>query len=549
MGRIPKADLEVVAERARSRFLNVIRVGMSTCGIAAGAEEVARALIEGVRERGLDVEVRKTGCVGACYAEPLVEVLVEGMEPAYYGPVRPADADLILDTHVTLRRPIKRLEVSELRDVVNCLDRREPEPGRQYKIVTRNCGVIDPEDLEDYLARGGFLALRKALDEMSPQDVIAEIEASGLRGRGGAGYPTGLKWRLTREAPGETKYVICNADEGDPGAYMDRSILEGDPFSVIEGMLIAGYAIGASTGYFYIRAEYPLAIERVESAIKQCKRTGLAGRNVLGSDFSMDLEVRLGAGAFVCGEETALISSLEGRRGTPHPRPPYPSEKGLWDCPTSINNVETFANVPPILAFGAPWFKSIGLGPSTGTKVFALTGKVRRPGLVEIPMGMTLRDVIFDIGGGPSGSKAIKAVQTGGPSGGLVPASHFDTPVTYEHLRRLGSMMGSGGMIVMDESDGMVDIARFYLGFCVDESCGKCAPCRIGGKQMLLILERIAEGRGSPEDIDTLRRICRAMQQASLCGLGQSAPNPVLSSLKYFSHEYEQAIGQRGGRR
>jgi len=409
---------------------------------------------------------------------------------------------------------------------------------KQVRVVLRNCGVIDPEKIEDYISCQGYAALARVLGEYSPEEVVAQMKISGLRGRGGGGFPTWMKWNFALKTEADQKFIICNADEGDPGAYMDRSVLEGDPHSVIEGMIIAGYTIGASKGFFYVRAEYPLAIERIQKAIDQARELGFLGDKILGSDFSFDLEIRLGAGAFVCGEETALIASIEGKRGTPTPRPPYPSIKGLWGKPTVINNVETLANIPFILSRGADNFAKIGTESSKGTKVFALTGKVKNSGLVEVPMGVTLRDIVFDIGGGVLDDRKIKAVQTGGPSGGVIPEDFLDTPVDYETLGKLGSIMGSGGMIVMDETDCMVDIAKFYLGFCVEESCGKCAPCRIGGSQMLDILTRISQGRGEEADIDKLQRIAYAMQKASLCGLGQTAPNPVLSTLKHFLDEY-----------
>jgi len=413
---------------------------------------------------------------------------------------------------------------------------------KQLKIVLRNCGKIDPESIQDYIVSGGYLALKKVIGELGQQKLIEEIKVSGIRGRGGAGYPTWMKWNFAREVASTEKFVICNADEGDPGAYMDRSILEGDPHSVIEGLIIAAFAIGAAKGYFYIRAEYPLAVERIEKAIKQAYDYGLLGKNILGSSFNLDLDIRLGAGAFVCGEETALISSIEGKRGTPHPRPPYPSVKGLWGKPTVINNVETLANIPVIIANGGKWFAQIGTQTSKGTKVFAVTGKVKNSGLVEIAMGATLREIVVDICGGTLSNRPIKAVQTGGPSGGVIPKELLDTPVDYENLQKLGSIMGSGGMIVMDDDDCMVDIPKFYLGFCVEESCGKCAPCRIGGFQMLGYLKKISEGKGKPEDLGQLRRISQAMQKASLCGLGQTASNPVVSTLKYFEYEYNEHI-------
>ncbi len=416
---------------------------------------------------------------------------------------------------------------------------------RQLRLVLRNCGKINPESIDEYIACGGYLALKKALIELGPQKLIDEIKLSAIRGRGGAGYPTWMKWNFAREVKNEQKFVICNADEGDPGAYMDRSILEGDPHSVIEGLIIAAFAIGASKGYFYVRAEYPLAVERINKAIKQAYDYGLLGENILGSSFNLDLEIRLGAGAFVCGEETALISSIEGKRGTPHPRPPYPSVKGLWGKPTVINNVETLANIPQIILKGGKWFSGIGTQTSKGTKVFAVTGKVKNSGLVEIAMGATLREIVMDICGGTLSGKPIKAVQTGGPSGGVIPETLLDTPVDYENLQKLGSIMGSGGMIVMDEEDCMVDIPKFYLGFCVEESCGKCAPCRIGGFQMLNYLKKISEGKGEMNDLAQLRRLSQAMQKASLCGLGQTASNPVLSTLKYFEGEYNEHIANK----
>jgi NADH:ubiquinone oxidoreductase subunit F (NADH-binding)/NAD-dependent dihydropyrimidine dehydrogenase PreA subunit len=420
-----------------------------------------------------------------------------------------------------------------------------PKMASQMRIVLRNCGVVDPEQIDEYISLGGYKSLAKCLFDLSPQQVIDEMKKSGLRGRGGAGFPTWMKWNLAKNAISDQKFVICNADEGDPGAYMDRSVLEGDPHSVIEGMVIAGYAIGANQGYFYIRAEYPLAITRVEKALKHAYDRGLLGKNILGSDFSFDLEIRLGAGAFVCGEETALIASIEGKRGTPRPRPPYPSDRGLWDKSTIINNVETLANIAVIFEKGADWFSSIGTEKSKGTKVFAVTGKVKNSGLVEIPMGTPLRDIVFGISGGVLDNKKLMAIQTGGPSGGVIPEKYLDTPVSYEHLIELGSIMGSGGMIVMDETDCMVDISKFYLKFCVDESCGKCAPCRIGGYQMLSILEKISDGKGTDADIAAIRRIAQGMQKASLCALGQTAPNPVMSTLRYFEDEYKQHVNDR----
>jgi NADH:ubiquinone oxidoreductase subunit F (NADH-binding)/NAD-dependent dihydropyrimidine dehydrogenase PreA subunit len=466
--------------------------------------------------RAADIGVYNHGCV--------IKILPD----VIYQDVKETDIQKIID--VTLKQG------KVLEDLVF---KKEP---KQQRIVLRNCGKIDPESLDEYISSGGYQALKKVIFEMNPEKVLEEMKKSGLRGRGGAGYPTWMKWKFTRAVPSEQKFVICNADEGDPGAYMDRSVLEGDPHSVLEGLMISAYTIGASKGYFYIRAEYPLAVERVKMALAQAYEAGLLGKNILGSDFSFDIDIRLGAGAFVCGEETALIASIEGKRGTPRPRPPYPSVKGLWDKPTAINNVETLANIAPIITRGGDWFASIGTASSKGTKVFAVTGKVKNSGLVEVPMGITIREIVYDICGGTISGKALKAVQTGGPSGGVIPAEFLDTPVDYENLQKLGSIMGSGGMIVMDEDDCLVDIAKFYLGFCVEESCGKCAPCRIGGYQMLKILDKISEGKGKLEDLTQLKRISFAMQKASLCGLGQTAANPVVSTTRYFEYEYKEHI-------
>ena len=416
------------------------------------------------------------------------------------------------------------------------------EKPKQIKVALRNCGLIDPENINDYIAHDGYKALSNVLLEFTPEKVIDELKKSGLRGRGGAGYPTWMKWKACRASRSNPKYIICNADEGDPGAYMDRSILEGDPYSIIEGMMIAAYAVGASKGYFYIRAEYPLAVQRIDEALTKCREVGLLGENILDSKFSFDIDIRLGAGAFVCGEETALMASIEGKRGTPHPRPPYPTGSGLWGQPTVINNVETLANVPYILCYGGDNFAKIGTNSSKGTKVFAVTGKIKNSGLVEVPMGIPLKEIIYDICGGTISGKDVKAVQTGGPSGGVIPNKNLDVLVDYDNLQKMGSIMGSGGMIVMDTDDCMVDIAKFYLGFCVEESCGKCAPCRIGGFQILQILNRITEGKGKIEDLATLKRIAVSMQKASLCGLGQNAPNPVVSTLNYFEEEYKEHI-------
>lgn len=503
-----------------------IKVGMNTCGISSGVEKVYNALFDEVKEKKIPIKIKKCGCLGMCHCEPIIEVKVGGKPPILYG-------------NINVNKALKILEGETLSE---CIIKENPY---QKKIVIRNCGIIDPENIEDYLKANGYQALNKFLFDLTSEQIIEEIKTSGLRGRGGAGFPTWLKWNNTRKVESNEKFIICNGDEGDPGAYMDRSVLEGDPHSVIEGMMIAGLTIGASKGYFYIRAEYPLAVERIQKAINQCYKYGLLGEKVLGLDFNFDIEIRLGAGAFVCGEETALIASVEGRRGYPRPRPPYPAYKGLWGKPTVINNVETLANVPYIILHGGENYSKIGTENSKGTKVFALTGKVANSCLVEIPMGTTLREVIYNIGGGVANNKKFKAVQTGGPSGGMIPEKYLDTPISYETLQELGSIMGSGGMIVMDEDDCAVDVAKFFMKFCYDESCGKCSPCRIGTAQALKILEKITAGEGKIEDIELLKRLCHAMKEASLCGLGQTAPNPLLSSLKYFEEEYIEHIEKK----
>jgi NADP-reducing hydrogenase subunit HndC len=508
------------------------------------SDAIYRGFLLECEEKGIKaaVEIVKTGCFGFCGKGPVVKVLPD--ESLYVG-VKPEDVKEIVAEHLVQGSPVRRL-------LYDWADSRRQAPvegidfyQRQFRIVLRNCGVIDPESIREYIARDGYVALERALFELSPDQVLDELKKSGLRGRGGAGFPTWLKWKFTREAAADARYVVCNADEGDPGAYMDRSTLEGDPHSILEAMAVCGRTVGANRGYIYIRAEYPVAIQRLETAIGQAKEMNLLGENILGSGFDFDVELRLGAGAFVCGEETALLTSIEGNRGMPVARPPFPSVKGLWGRPTVINNVETWANVPVILTRGGDWFAKIGTGKSTGTKVFALTGKIANSGLVEVPMGTTLREIIFDVGGGIRDGKAFKAVQTGGPSGGVITADHLDTPIDYEHLQQLGSIMGSGGMIVMDEEDCMVDIAKFYLGFTVDESCGKCAPCRIGGRSLRSILEKIAEGKGTLDDLEKMRDIGHAMQRASLCGLGQTASNPILSTLRYFESEYMAHINER----
>ena len=522
--------------------MDYFRAHVLVCGgtgcTSSHSQKIREEFEAQLNKNKLDKEVKMviTGCFGLCAQGPIVVVYPEG---AMYTMVRVEDVQEIVEEHLVKGRIVKRLLAGdkEAEDTSKALE----NVGffkNQVRIALRNCGVINPENIDEYIAYDGYKALAKALTEMKPEEVIAELKKSGLRGRGGAGFPTGLKWELTSKAIGDQKYVVCNADEGDPGAFMDRSILEGDPHSIIEAMIIAGYAIGSDQGFIYVRAEYPIAVGRLKIAIKQAKEYGLLGKGIFGKDFNFELELRLGAGAFVCGEETALITSIEGHRGEPRPKPPFPAVSGLWGKPTLINNVETFANIPIILNKGADWFSTIGSEKSKGTKVFAVGGKINNTGLVEIPIGTTLREVIYDIGGGIPNGKKFKAAQTGGPSGGCIPASHIDTPIDYETLKELGSMMGSGGLIVMDEDNCMVDIARFFLEFTVDESCGKCPPCRIGTKRMLEILERITGGKGEMEDIDKLEVLAKNITASALCGLGQSAPQPVLSTLRYFRDEY-----------
>ena len=528
MSKLTKELLNKYKDMEISEAKNYIKVGMNTCGISAGVEKVYNALIEAVKKKSIPIEIKKCGCIGMCYAEPVIEVKIGKTPPVLYGNI---DAD-------------KALKILEEVPLPESIIKENPY---QKKIVLRNCGIIDPENIEEYLKLKGYQALNKVLFELTPELTIQEIKISGLRGRGGAGFPTWLKWENTKkvESLDNDKFIICNGDEGDPGSYMDRSVLEGDPHSVIEGMIIAGHTIGASKGYFYIRAEYPLAIERVQKAIDQCYKYGLLGEKILGSAFNFDIEIRFGAGAFVCGEETALIASIEGKRGYPRPRPPYPAYKGLWGKPTVINNVETLANVSYIILNGGENYSLTGTETSKGTKVFALTGKIKNSCLAEVPMGITLREVIDNIGGGIAHNKNFKAVQTGGPSGGMIPEKYLDTPISYESFQNLGSIMGSGGMIIMDEDDCAVDIAKFFMKFCFDESCGKCAPCRVGTAQALKILEKITTGEGKIEDMELLKKICHAMKEASLCGLGQTAPNPLLSSLRYFEDEYIEHIEQK----
>ena len=505
-----------------------IVVGMATCGISAGAKPVLDSLVREVEAKNLrNVKVVKTGCIGMCTYEPIVEVYAPNKEKITYTKVDAEKAKKIVEEHLV--KESNELESTSLMD--------SQFYKKQKRVALRNCGIINPENIEEYIARDGYMGLGKALN-MTSDEVISLMKSSGLRGRGGAGFPTGMKWSFAAPNKADQKYIICNADEGDPGAFMDRSVLEGDPHAILEAMAIAGYAIGATKGFIYVRAEYPVAVHRLEIAIKQAKELGLLGKNIFGSGFDFEIETRLGAGAFVCGEETALMQSIEGKRGMSKVKPPFPANKGLWNKPTVINNVETLANIPQILNLGPEWFKSFGTEKSSGTKVFALGGKITNTGLVEVPMGTTLREVIYDIGGGCPNGKKFKAVQTGGPSGGCLTKDHLDTPIEYETLMAVGSMMGSGGMIVMDEDNCMVDIARFFLDFTVDESCGKCTPCRVGTRRMLTILERITAGKGTMEDLDELESLAYSVKDSSLCGLGQTAPNPVLSTLRYFKDEY-----------
>jgi len=530
--------------------MDFYRAQVLICGgtgcTSSGSNEIMEHFEELVAKSGLEKEVKivRTGCFGLCAAGPVVIVYPEG---TFYSRVRVEDVDEIVSEHLVKGRIVQHLVYKDKNhEEEHHLSLENIEfYKKQKRIALRNCGVIDPENIDEYIAFDGYKALSKVLTEMKPEDVIKTVLDSGLRGRGGAGFPTGLKWKFAAATKADQKYMVCNADEGDPGAFMDRSVLEGDPHAVLEAMAIGGYAIGATEGYVYVRAEYPIAVKRLEIAIEQAREYGLLGKNILDSGFNFDVFVRLGAGAFVCGEETALMASIEGERGEPRPKPPFPAVKGLFAAPTNINNVETFANIAQIILKGADWFKSIGTEKSSGTKVFALGGKINNTGLVEIPMGTTLREIIFDIGGGIPNGKKFKAVQTGGPSGGCIPTEHLDIPIEYDTLTQIGSMMGSGGMIVMDEDNCMVDIARFFLDFTVDESCGKCTPCRIGTRRMLEILERIVKGQGKEGDIEKLEALATNIKATALCGLGQTAPNPVLSTLKYFRGEYEAHIKEK----
>ncbi len=524
----------------------MIRAHVMICGgtgcTSSGSQAIQEAFRQNIEACGLSDEVKlvQTGCFGLCALGPVVIVYPEG---TFYSRVTVDDVKDIVEGHLLKGCPVERLIYhdtgkEEVKDITKVALHDTAFYKPQRRVVLRNCGLIDPENIDEYIAMDGYAALGKVLTEMTPDDVIKCITDSGLRGRGGGGFPTGRKWALCAPNKAPQKYVVCNADEGDPGAFMDRSVLEGDPHSIIEAMAIAGYAIGATEGYVYVRAEYPIAVKRLQIAIDQAHEYGLLGKNLFGSGFDFDLHIRLGAGAFVCGEETALMTSIEGNRGEPRPRPPYPAVKGLYGCPTVENNVETFANVPQIILRGAEWFASMGTEKSKGTKVFALGGKIKHTGLVEIPMGTTLREIIYDIGGGIPNGKAFKAAQTGGPSGGCIPARLIDTPVDYDNLTAIGCMMGSGGLIVMDEDNCMVDMAKFFLEFTVDESCGKCTPCRVGTRRLLELLDKITKGKGTLEDLDRMEELCNYIKSNSLCGLGQTAPNPVLATLKFFRDEY-----------
>ncbi len=526
--------------------MDMFRGHILCCGgtgcTSSGCDAIITEMEKQLTANGLEKEFKivKTGCFGLCALGPVMIIYPEG---AFYSRVTIEDVKEIVEEHLLKGRVVKRLLYAETieEDTIKSLNEVDFYK-KQMRIALRNCGVINPEDIEEYIGVDGYQALGKVLTEMSREEVIDIIKQSGLRGRGGGGFPTGMKWDFTYKAQGDQKYVACNADEGDPGAFMDRSILEGDPHAVIEAMAIAGYAVGANQGYIYIRAEYPIAVKRLGIAIAQAREYGLLGKNIFDSGFDFDLEIRLGAGAFVCGEETALITSIEGKRGEPRPRPPFPAVKGLWGKPTLLNNVETYANITQIILNGAEWFRSIGTEKSKGTKVFALGGKINNTGLVEIPMGTTLREIIEDIGGGIPNGKKFKAAQTGGPSGGCIPAHLMDTPIDYDSLIQIGSMMGSGGLIVMDEDNCMVDIAKFFLEFTVDESCGKCTPCRVGTKRLYEMLEKITSGNGTMEDLDKMEELCYSIKSTALCGLGQTAPNPVLSTLRYFRDEYEAHV-------
>lgn len=527
-----------------AKIYNLLLCAGASC-ISSGGYSFRDKLVEELKKHKIEnmVNIVETGCVGICELGPVVIVYPDGV---FYKKLKPEDAKDIVEEHLLKGRVVGRLLYKE-KDSEKIVQQASQIPffQKQLKIVLRNCGIIDPESLEEYIGKDGYSALAKVLTEMKPEDVIKEIKDSGLRGRGGAGFPTGLKWELVRNSKGDEKYVICNADEGDPGAFMDRSVLEGDPFSVIEAMTIAGYAVGSKQGYIYVRAEYPLAIKRLRSAIKKAYEENLLGKNIFGQNFDFDLEIRVGAGAFVCGEETALMHSVEGQRGTPSPKPPFPADKGLFGKPTLINNVETYANICQIILKGSKWFSSIGTEKSKGTKVFALAGEINNTGLVEVPMGTTLREMVYEIGGGLPNNKKFKAAQIGGPSGGCIPAEYLDTPLDYESVKKLGTIIGSGGLIVMSEDTCMVDLAKYFLEFTQDESCGKCPSCRIGTKKMLEILDRVSKGRAKLEELDLLIHLGEQICKTALCGLGQTAPNPVLSTIRYFKDEYLEHINEK----
>ena len=535
-----RSDLDLRVNRNTPNTQRHILVCNGTGCTSSKSPKIMEKLEQLIKEKNIEnVRVIKTGCFGLCSKGP---ILIVRPEDTFYSLVKIEDCDEIINSHILGGQIVQRLLTKDLNgNIVNKLDEL-PFYKKQKRIVLKNCGLINPEDIEEYIAFDGYKALIKVLSSMSRDEVVEEVSKSGLRGRGGAGFPTGKKWSFVKAEEENQKYVVCNADEGDPGAVMDRSVLEGDPHTIIEAMTIAGYAIGANQGYIYVRAEYPIAVKRLEIAIKQARDYGLLGQNILNTEFSFDIDIRLGAGAFVCGEETALLESIEGKRGQPRLKPPYPAHSGLWGKPTLINNVETYANITQIILNGSEWYSSIGTETSKGTKVFALGGNVNNVGLVEVPMGTTLREIIYDIGGGIPNGREFKAAQTGGPSGGCIPKQYLDTQIDYESLKAIGSMMGSGGLIVMDDTKCMVNIAKFYLEFTVSESCGKCTPCRIGTKRMLEILEKICDGRGNEHDIEKLKVLADSIVKSSVCGLGQTAPNPVLSTMKYFMDEYEEHV-------
>lgn len=548
LDQLRKSARNYLVERAASKA--TVFIGMGTCGIAAGATEVAQAIHSEITTHHLDAEVVHVGCIGMCVKEPLVDIQLPGRARVTYANVKPEMVPQILQEHLAKGQFLKRWAFAQLTNGTGKTEdgliayAEHPFYKNQIRIALQNCGMIDPESIDEYIAVDGYKGLSKVLFEMEPEDVIDEMKESGLRGRGGAGFLTGVKWEFCMRARGYPKYVICNADEGDPGAFMDRSILEGDPHNVIEGMVIAAYAIGAPEGYIYCRAEYPLAIRRLKKAIAQAQEYGLLGENILGSGFSCQLKIKEGAGAFVCGEETALIASIEGKRGEPRPRPPYPAISGLWGKPSNVNNVKSYAITPQIMVKGADWFSSIGTSTSTGTAVFALTGKINNTGLIEVPMGITIREIVYEVGGGIPKKKRFKAVQTGGPLGGCLPAEALDTPVDFDSLTKAGATMGSGGMIVVDQDTCMVEFARYFLTFASAESCGKCVPCRVGGQRLLEVLTRITQGGGTPEDLDEIEYISNNMKEGSLCALGQLTPGPVMASLRFFREEYEAHINE-----